>query len=320
MTAAIRKPYQNRGASKAAIKAQYDAGNAFFERLLGPTMAYSAALWTEPVKADSYDAAQTRKLDWHVDWSGAADAREVLDVGVGWGSFVGRLAERNADATVTGLTISDAQARWLGERFGERIRVVPVAWQDFASRELYDGIVNIEAIEHFARFDTKGAARVAAYREFFEFCGARLAPRGRVSLQMTTWHNVDAAREDEFAAGFVTDFFPETCLPRIAEIVAAADGLFHVARLETEPRDYVYTQREWIRRLRAMRDAPAQEATQESTQESANAAELISRHLRYFEANINGYLLGTLSLARIALERRGPHVGWQVEAPVKVER
>jgi hypothetical protein len=52
-----RPDYENRGASKAAIQSQYDAGNAFFERLLDRTMGYSAGLWVEPARRDSYDAA-----------------------------------------------------------------------------------------------------------------------------------------------------------------------------------------------------------------------------------------------------------------------
>ena len=54
--------------------------------------AIPPASGVEPAKRDSYDAAQERKFDWHVDWSGADTARSVLEVGVGWGSFVSRLA------------------------------------------------------------------------------------------------------------------------------------------------------------------------------------------------------------------------------------
>ena len=104
MSETAARTYENRGASKAAIQSQYDAGNAFFERLLGRTMGYSAGLWVEPARRDSYDAAQERKFDWHIDWSSADTARDVLEVGAGWGSFVARLAARNPQAVVTGLT------------------------------------------------------------------------------------------------------------------------------------------------------------------------------------------------------------------------
>lgn len=40
-------------------------------------MAYSAALWNEPANRDTLDAAQTRKLDWHLEMSGAASTRRL---------------------------------------------------------------------------------------------------------------------------------------------------------------------------------------------------------------------------------------------------
>lgn len=302
--------YQNKGASKVAIQYHYDAGDAFFERLLGRTMGYSAGLWIEPAKSDTYDNSQKRKLDWHIDWSGADTGRRVLDVGCGWGSLIRRLAERNPRARVTGLTISDAQARYLRREFGNLADIQLMPWQTFNCDEPFDSIVNIEAIEHFARFDIKGPARVQAYRDFFEFCARRLAPGGKLTLQMTTWHNVDASQEEQFEADIVRAVFPETCLPRIPELVAASDGLFHLIRLESSPRDYLYTMREWIRRLRRIEA----ELTREF------GADLVRRNLDYFEMNINGYLTGALSLVRMALERRGTPFAWDLRTRPTVAR
>ena len=54
--------------------------------------------------------------------------------------------------------------------------------------------------------------------------------------------------------------------------------------------------------------------------ERAFDAELLRRHIEYYENNINGYLVGVLTLVRMALERRGPHVGWNMAKPVKMAR
>ena len=45
----------------AAIRHHYDVSNAFYRRMLGPTMVYSCAYFAAP--DDTLDAAQTRKLD-----------------------------------------------------------------------------------------------------------------------------------------------------------------------------------------------------------------------------------------------------------------
>ena len=69
--------YDNVGASKDAIQYHYDVGNDFYAAFLGPTMCYSAALWLEDAADDTLDAAQRRKLDWHIRASGAHRAASV---------------------------------------------------------------------------------------------------------------------------------------------------------------------------------------------------------------------------------------------------
>jgi cyclopropane fatty-acyl-phospholipid synthase-like methyltransferase len=58
--------FGNRGASAGAIQQHYDVGNDFYAAWLGPTMVYSAARWLPDEGPDALDAAQERKLDWHL--------------------------------------------------------------------------------------------------------------------------------------------------------------------------------------------------------------------------------------------------------------
>ena len=76
----------NLGASKVEIQAHYDREPRLYEQFLGPNLAYSAGIWKEPANRDTLEAAQLRKLDWHIDMSGADSAQRVLDVGFGWGA------------------------------------------------------------------------------------------------------------------------------------------------------------------------------------------------------------------------------------------
>lgn len=61
----------NLGASKASIQAHYDREPRLYERFLGASLAYSAGMWIEPSNRDTLEAAQLRKLDWHINISGA---------------------------------------------------------------------------------------------------------------------------------------------------------------------------------------------------------------------------------------------------------
>ena len=289
--------YENVGASKDAIQHHYDVGNALYERFLGPTMAYSAGIWRDPPARDTLDEAQNRKLDWHIDWMGAATARRVLDVGCGWGSLIKRLATRKPDAEVVGLTMSDAQAAYLRQSAGSRAEVTVMPWQKYESNRPFDCITCIEAIEHFADLKLTREQRIQAYRDFFDFCARHLVPGGRVTLQMTTWNNVLPGEEKNYEFG---NFFPNSCLPHVPDLVAAADGLFHVVRLEVSARDFICTLREWLKTLR--RD------------EAALKREFGSDLIEWYKANFTTVLVafrsGVITLSRMALEKRGPTLAW----------
>ena len=291
-----QKAYDNVGASKPAIQHHYDAGNAFYERFLGSTMAYSAGIWQEPALRDTLDNAQNRKLDWHIDWAQADIARRVLDVGCGWGSLIRRLSERNPETEIVGLTMSDAQAGYLRSRVADRCEINVTPWQNYQANRPFDSIISVEAIEHFASVDLDQAQKVRAYRDFFEFCAGNLKPGGRLTLQTSTWNNVDPGQEREFS--FIHRFFPESTAPRFPDLVAAADGLFHVIRVEAAPRDFVYTLREWVKRLR--RD--------EASLTREFGAEQVQTYIKSFFLLIPAFVNGTASLYRIALERSQPQL------------
>ena len=102
MVSESHKPDQGdeaaRGASGAAIRHHYDRGNAFFRLWLDNSMTYSCALWDDANKNDTLEAAQWRKIDWHIDQAGAKNATRVLDIGCGWGSTLTRLVNSHVVA------------------------------------------------------------------------------------------------------------------------------------------------------------------------------------------------------------------------------
>src|ERR1700682_4180774 len=70
------------GASAPAIQRHYDIGNEFYFLWLDQSHTYSCALWNGD---EDLHAAQTNKMDWHLDYCGAKGAVRLLDVGCGWG-------------------------------------------------------------------------------------------------------------------------------------------------------------------------------------------------------------------------------------------
>lgn len=282
--------FGNRGASAGAIRQHYDLGNDFYAAWLGTTMAYSAARWLPDEGPDALDAAQERKLDWHLAAANAQGAARVLDVGCGWGAILVRLRDRAGVAEPVGITMSPAQAEWIAVH-EPGLRVVMTPWQDFSDPQPFDAIISIGAFEHFAAPDLDEASKIAAYRDFFAFCAKSLKAGGRMSLQTIAWLELPRAEQ---RANLPEALFPDSNLPNFSEIVAASDARFTLRHAEHEPLDYVRTLRAWIRNIRAA----------EPGLSARHGAATVKRYLQNFMLFTLGFENRHVSLYRIILEKR----------------
>lgn len=114
----------NPGASKAAISFHYDLGNEFFRLFLDRECCYSCAMYDG--ESDTFEDAQQRKLEYHIQQARADSAARVLDIGCGWGALQKRLVKEHGVKLAVGLTLSENQAEWIrtmvspGSRFASR--------------------------------------------------------------------------------------------------------------------------------------------------------------------------------------------------------
>jgi cyclopropane-fatty-acyl-phospholipid synthase len=275
------------GASAAAIQRHYDVGNDFYALWLDESLTYSCALWAGE---DDLAAAQRRKIDWHLERSGARGARRLLDIGCGWGALLRRATQDYRVADAVGLTLSAAQHAAITAAQPPRIAVRLESWTEHRPAAPYDAIVSIGAFEHFARLDQSPAEKLGGYRAFFAFCHEALAPGGGLSLQTITYENAD--RRD-FSRFFAEQIFPESDLPHLAEIVAAAQGLFEIERLRQDRAHYARTARAWLSRLKARSDAAT----------ALVGTETVERYKKYLGLLVLGFHAGTMNLARIGMRR-----------------
>jgi cyclopropane-fatty-acyl-phospholipid synthase len=290
----------NLGASKAEIQAHYDREPRLYEQFLGPNLAYSAGIWKEPANRDTLEAAQLRKLDWHIDMSGADSAQRVLDVGFGWGSLVKRLMTRRPDIDYVGLTLADNQAQYVRSYAPKNFVTEISAWQDYQSNRQFDAIVSLEAMEHFTNKTADREERIEAYRLFFEFCARTLRVGGRASIQVNGWGNIELGSEARHIRQSGIDrFWLEGNLPHASEMLLASEGWFDVVHLEGKPRDYVYTLRAWLRNLRS----------QEGNLVALVGRNMVDDYMHNLKTCLDAYLAGALTLYRLVLERKGTVVG-----------
>jgi cyclopropane-fatty-acyl-phospholipid synthase len=263
----VAEDHEARGASVTAVRAHYDLSNAFYRAWLGPSMMYSSGLWPHrgdgvgPAAMDGHheeasdlEQAHRRKIDFfarHVLPEGIPV--RVLDVGCGWGGTLRRLQAEHHVSDAVGLTLSEAQHRFLEEQpvAGAEIRLED--WRDHEPAESYGAIVSFGAFEHFARDGTTGPQRIAAYLHFFRCCWEWLSPGGRLGLE-TIAH--DNAPDTSMPLGrgplgdFVLTLFPESLCPHLGEIVLGLEPYFEIEVLRSDGADFARTFRAWLVALR----------------------------------------------------------------------
>lgn len=278
------------GAGSGAIRHHYDVGNDFWQLWLDPTMAYSCAMWADP--ADDLETAQRRKLDFHAEQAGAAGAARVLDIGCGWGAQLMHLVGSQGVKHAVGLTLSDAQAEYLRALAPSNVEVLVRSWSDYEATEPFDAIISVGAFEHFARQGLSAEEQVEAYRRFFGACRNWLKPGGRLSLQTIAYGDIprDRPLRDRF---IVDEIFPESELPRLADIARAAEMELEIERVRNDRDDYVKTLRAWLGRIKERRDDAI----------AASSEETVARYERYLRMFAYSMELGAFTLLRLTMRR-----------------
>ncbi len=283
---------RRRGATAADIRAHYDVGNEFYALFLDPARQYSCALWE--VGDETFEAAQSATLDYHIHQARANSAARVLDVGCGWGGLLHRLVDVHGVPEVTGITLSTAQSDYINEsllpKSRGRMSVLLESWKDHDPVRPYDAIISIEAIEHFASSEVSQEQKEQIYFEFFKKCHQWLEPGGFVSLQAICYGNTIREEISKFITRTV---FPGTDLPCLADLARASQCLFEVVQFRNDRKQYVRTLEIWLERLRGNRSKAVQMVGQE----------IYERFERYLYESVFYLDIGATDLYRLTLRR-----------------
>ena len=283
----------NEGASREAIQYHYDIGNDFYAAWLDREMVYSAALWPDDQETElALEEAQRAKLDWHIASAALKSGDRLLDVGCGWGGLMRRAVECHQLAEAVGLTLSDEQSAWILQNTDDpRISVYVREWQQFQDDTLFDAVISIGALEHFAKPELDQASKLRCYSDFFQFCSDLLVDEGRLSLQAITWMNMKSENETD---NLPTQLFPESNLPYPIEVLTAADDYFELLEYHNRPQDYSKTLRQWMKRIRENR----------ADLSTKFGKSIVRRYMRGFTEFVLGFDNGIIGLSRFSFKKK----------------
>lgn len=128
---------------------------AFFETVLGPQLKYSCGLYQRPdtTLAEAEDAM----LALTCERAGVEDGMALLDLGCGWGSLALFLARRFPQATVTGVSNSEAQRAFIEARAAtlglQNLTIITADINDFETPARFDRILSVEMFEHMSNYE-----------------------------------------------------------------------------------------------------------------------------------------------------------------------
>jgi cyclopropane-fatty-acyl-phospholipid synthase len=220
------------------IHAHYDLSNELYMLFLDRSMTYSSALFDRP--GLDLEGAQRRKYQRLAAWAGLEPGQHVLEIGCGWGGFA-EYAAGELGCRVTGITLSDAQARYATRRIAEgglddRVEIRVVDYRDVDDR--FDAVVSIEMLE---------AVGHRFLDSFFTTCDRVLRPGGRIALQTITIPDQVYDRYRRGTDWIRATIFPGGHLPSLGAIqgsISRRTSLV-VERLDDLAEHYATTLRQW---------------------------------------------------------------------------
>ncbi len=240
-----------KGRDAKAISHHYDVSNAFYEWVLGPTMAYTCACY--PTEDASLEEAQVNKFDLVARKLGLREGMRLLDVGCGWGGMVMHAA-REYGVKAIGVTLSAQQAAW-GQAAIEReglSKLAEIRHLDYRDvpETGFDAVSSIGLTEHI------GQRQLPSY---FAYLYGKLKPGARLLNHcITRPDNTEPAHRTK---GFINRYvFPDGELEGPGYLISLMhDAGFEVRHEENLREHYAKTLAAWCDNLDAHWDAAVKE-------------------------------------------------------------
>lgn len=205
----------------------YDLGNDLYHAMLDKRLTYTCGYWQN---TNNLDKAQTAKLNLVCQKIGLKKGQSILDIGSGWGSFIGFAAEKYG-AKALGVTVSKEQKK-LADSLYKNLPAT-TRLQDYRDiDQKFDHIVSLGMFEHVGYKN---------YRAFMEVAHNALSDDGLFLLH-TIGSNTSTTGVDPWMGKYI---FPNGMVPSIKQVGKSIEGLFVMEDWHNLSTDYDKTLMAW---------------------------------------------------------------------------
>ncbi|MFI6455135.1 class I SAM-dependent methyltransferase [Streptosporangium amethystogenes] len=224
-----------------AIHHHYDVSNKFYSWVLGPSMAYTCAVF--PEQDSTLEEAQHAKFELVARKLGLKPGMRLLDVGCGWGGMVIHAA-REYGVKALGVTLSRQQAEWAQKAIAEAGlgELAEVRYMDYRDvpETGFDAVSSIGLTEHI------GKEQLPFY---FRFLYDKLVPGGRLLNHCIT--RPTGTEKTLNAGGFINRYvFPDGELESVGYLARQIEDTgFEIRHEENLREHYAQTLRYWCANL-----------------------------------------------------------------------
>ena len=228
-----------------ANRQHYEVPAAFFERILGPRLKYSACLWTPGIR--SLGEAEDAMLEMSCNRAELRDGMDILELGCGWGSLTLWMAERYRGSRITAVSNSASQREFIEAQCARRgfgnVKVITADMNGFRAEGAFDRVVSVEMFEHMRN-----------WTRLFERIRGWLRPGGGMFMHIFCHREIPYLFKSETPEDWMGyHFFTGGMMPAESLPMAYPRDMWVERHWRVNGRHYSRTLRAWLDRLDAQR-------------------------------------------------------------------
>ena len=224
--------------TKAANEQHYEIPTQYFQTVLGSHLKYSSGLWDGA--NSNLESSEALMLELSCERAQLKDGQKILELGCGWGSLSLFMAARYPNASITAVSNSSTQRKFITEQARLRkitnLEVITCDINNFQPSQQFDRVVSIEMFEH-----------VRNHSQLFAQIAHWLHDDGKIFIHIFTHQThtflYEATDPDEWMSRY---FFTGGIMPAADLLPCAAHDFLEEARWNVNGKHYQRTLDAWL--------------------------------------------------------------------------